>query len=240
MKSLVVAWTISLAAQAHAQAGWRPIGEGIAYARRSFDGTVAQLYRVDLERARVHVTTSSAVSDRPRAKVAAIVEASTQVLAVNASFFDERDRPIGLVIDGGQVRSPRRQRGWSALVVSERRARIVLGTEVNLDAHPELVVQGFPRLVVAKQAERLKPQVARRTAVCADGSTLIVVVTESAEFNGFARFLAAPEPSGAGCTDALNFDGGPSTQLEVRLPGLTRSESGQPVPNALVILPGIK
>jgi len=65
-------------------------------------------------------------------------------------------------------------------------------------------------------------------------------VANKAESTAFARFLAEPsEKTGLGCSDALNLDGGPSTQLVVRLPALTLSlRGGWGVPNALVATPG--
>src|SRR5262249_22651576 len=128
-----------------------------------------------------------------------------------------------------------------ALVVKGTRARILSGADVKLEENPDApmsVIQGFPRLVTGGQVEHLKPQVARRTAVCVDGNRLVIVVTNDAEFNAFPPLLATPESAGgAGCKDALNLDGGPSTQLEARLPGFSLSEPGQPVPDALAIVP---
>ena len=67
---------------------------------------------------------------------------------------------------------------------------------------------------------------------------VLVVVASKVESSAFARFLAEPsEKAGLGCSDALNLDGGPSTQLVVRLPALTLSLPGWGVPNALVAIP---
>ncbi len=64
-------------------------------------------------------------------------------------------------------------------------------------------------------------------------------LVEKAETTPFARFLTDPlEKGGLGCSDALNLDGGPSTQLVVKLPALTLSLPGWAVPNALVVTPG--
>jgi uncharacterized protein YigE (DUF2233 family) len=86
----------------------------------------------------------------------------------------------------------------------------------------------------------LKPQRAERTAVCAEGSVIVLVISTKAETTAFARFLAEPlEKGGLGCEVALNLDGGPSTQLVVKLPGLALSlPGGWGVPNALVVAPG--
>jgi len=102
------------------------------------------------------------------------------------------------------------------------------------------VVQGLPRLVVAGRVPKLKAATATRTAVCADGARITLVATTSrVEIAAFARFLALPRArGGVGCKDALNLDGGHSTQLHARLPKLELDvKGGWGVPNALVVLP---
>jgi hypothetical protein len=76
--------------------------------------------------------------------------------------------------------------------------------------------------------------------VCAEGSVVVLVVSTKAETTAFARFLAdPPDKRGLGCWDALNLDGGPSTQLVVKLPTLALSSPrGSGIPNALVVAPG--
>jgi hypothetical protein len=64
-------------------------------------------------------------------------------------------------------------------------------------------------------------------------------VSTKVETTAFARFLAdPPDQGGLGCRDALNLDGGPSTQLVAKLPALSLSlPGGWGVPNALVVVP---
>jgi uncharacterized protein YigE (DUF2233 family) len=147
---------------------------------------------------------------------------------------------MGLAIHEGQVLAASKRPSWGALVVDGAMARIVLGSEIQDRLTPRLIVQGIPRLVVAGRIPRLKSQVAERTAVCAEGRVVVLVISTRAEATTFARFLAEPlERGGLGCSDALNLDGGPSTQLVVRLPTLTLSvPGGSGVPNALIVLPG--
>ena len=127
-------------------------------------------------------------------------------------------------------------------MVDGKKARITTGAEINDHLAHRLIVQGIPLLVVAGKVQGLKPQLAARTAVCAEGSVVIFVVSTKAETTAFARFLADPsEKGGVGCVDALNLDGGPSTQLAVKLPALRLSLLGRwGVPNALVVVPGKK
>ena len=162
------------------------------------------------------------------------------VVAINASFFDKEGRAMGLAVDGGRLIAGGKRQSWGALVVDGKNARIMLGADIQNHLAHRLIVQGIPRLVVGGKVQQLKPQVAERTAVCAEGNVIVLVVATKAETTAFARFLAdAPEKGGLGCGEALNLDGGPSTQLVVKLPALALSlRGGGAVPNALVVAPG--
>jgi exopolysaccharide biosynthesis protein len=125
-------------------------------------------------------------------------------------------------------------------VVEGRKARITVGAEISDHLAPRLIIQGIPRLVVDGKVPALKQQLAERSAACAEGSVVTLVVSTKAETTAFARFLAdSSEKGGLGCVNALNLDGGSSTQLVVKLPGLELSlPGGWAVPNALVATPG--
>jgi hypothetical protein len=218
------------------------VAPGIAHARFQVDPDDADAFsghafHVDLDAADLRLVPAGGPASRRT--VAEIVAPFPTVVAVNASFFDTEGRAMGLAVDEGRVLAGARRRSWGALVIEDRKARIVLGAELGDDHGRRLVVQGIPRLVVAGQVQSLKPQIAERTAVCAMGAVVVLVVATKAETTPFARFLAAPpDQGGLGCQDALNLDGGPSTQLVVKLPALTLSTPGSTVPNALVVAPG--
>jgi len=194
-------------------------------------------FRIDLEKVELHMLGTG----KGRRVVEEIAASIPVHLAVNASFFDETNKAMGRVTEAGHVASADRRGPWGALIVENRKARIALGESLPLNAPGgDLVVQGIPRLVINGTVPKLKPAAAPRTAVCADASQLIVVVTtDPADTTGFARFLARKaDKGGLGCTDALNLDGGPSTQLHARLPSLSLDvKGGWGVPNALVIVP---
>jgi len=196
------------------------------------------VFRIDLEVADLHLVPAGGPSSRRR--VEQITAPYRAVVAVNASFFDTDGRAMGLVVDEGRVISRAKRAAWGAFAVAGKKARIMLGADLSNPLAYRLVVQGLPRLVVAGTIPRLKPQIAERTAVCAQGNVVVLVVSTRVETTVFARFLAnAPEAGGLGCRDALNLDGGPSTQLVVRLPTLSLSlPGGWDVPNALVVTPG--
>ena len=195
-------------------------------------------FRIDLDGADLRLIPAGGSSSRQT--VEQIAMPFPAAVAVNASFFDNEGRAMGLAVDEGRLMAGGKRQSWGALVISGANARIVLGSEILDHRVHRLIVQGIPRLVVGANVQKLKPQLAERTAVCAEGSIVTLVVSTKAETTAFARFLAAPpETGGLGCVDALNLDGGPSTQLVVRLPALTLSLSGRwGVPNALVAVPG--
>ena len=222
---------------------FRAVARGIEHASfdvhpldaESFSG---HAFKIDLDRAELRLV--SAGSPSSRRIVEEIVAPYPAVVAINASFFDTDGRAMGLAVDEGRLLASGKRQSWGALVVNGNKARIVLGAEVSDPLAHRLVVQGIPRLVVGGRVQQLKPQIAERTAVCADGGVVVLVVSTKAETTAFARFLAdPPNKGGLGCSDALNLDGGPSTQLVVKLPTLALSPfRGWGVPNALVVVPG--
>jgi hypothetical protein len=195
-------------------------------------------FKIDLDVAELRLVAAAGPS--LRRTVEEIVTPYPAVVAINASFFDTDGRTMGLAVDEGRLTASGKRQSWGALVVDDRKARIVLGGDINDPLAHRLIVQGIPRLVVGGQVQKLKPQIAERTAVCAEGNVLVFVVSTKIEATAFARFLASPsDKGGLGCRDALNLDGGPSTQLVVKLPPLALSlPGGWGVPNALVVVPG--
>lgn len=195
-------------------------------------------FKIDLDVAELRLIPAG---DPPlRRTVEQIVASYPVVVATNASFFDKEGRAMGLAVDEGRAMVPSNRRSWGALVIDGKQSRIMLGADIQDPLDHRLIVQGIPRFLVGGKVQQLKPQVAERTAVCAGGNTVVLVVSTRAAATAFARFLAdPPDQGGLGCWDALNLDGGPSTQLVVKLPALTLSlPGGWAVPNALVVTPG--
>ncbi len=195
-------------------------------------------FKIDLEVAELRLIPAG---DPPlRRTVEQIVAPYPLVVAANASFFDTEGRAMGLAVDEGRVMARSNRRAWGALVIDGTQGRIMLGADIQTPLDHRLIVQGIPRLLVGRRVLQLKPQIAERTAVCAGGNLVVLVVSTRVEATAFARFLAdPPDRGGLGCWDALNLDGGPSTQLVVKLPGLALSlPGGWGVPNALLVVPG--
>src|SRR5213593_2507113 len=131
-------------------------------------------FKIDLGVAKLHVV--SAGDPSSRRTVEEIAAPYPAVVAANASFFDKDGRAMGLAVDEGRVIVASRQASWGVLVVDGKKARIGLGSDIRDPRAYRLIVQGIPRLVVAGKVQRLKRQVAERTAVCAAGRVVVLVV----------------------------------------------------------------
>ena len=201
------------------EAPWRTLGPGVFHATlRLPGGAFAEAVRVDLRRARLEVLDARA-EGTGRAPVRALRKRSGAIAAVNGGFFDEAGAPMGLVVAGGRETNSRTFRAHPPPKV-----------EAALQAGPRLVVDGHPL--------KLKPQVARRTAICLRSEQeVVLLVTEAVEAEALARWLARGERDGGlGCREALNLDGGPSSQLSIQTQTLRLEvPGGSAVPNALAV-----
>ena len=213
-------------------APWRAVAPGAHHLRVDQEGLSVDLLRFDLSHYSPEVVVLGA--DRPRT-VAALRHETGAAAAFNGGFFDTEWRPLGLRIAAGKTLVGLRPRvDWGVLAVRAGRAQIVHSREFKADPRIEQAIQVGPRLVVAGQALRLKPQLARRTAVALDreGRSLTVIVTRAAAAaQALADLLAR-----LGFDSALMLDGGPSSQLSVALGGFELDlRGGYAVPDALVV-----
>ena len=80
----------------------------------------------------------------------------------------------------------------------------------------EMAVQAGPRLVIQGEIPKLKAALDRRTGIGIrrDGHIFLAVVLDEISTTDFAELFSKPEKEGGlGCNNALNLDGGSSTQL---------------------------
>ncbi len=215
---------------------WRTLAPGARSAALAAGGIAIFLVEFDLDHFRADVFVGE--GKPPRAQTAANLRGALKAVAVvNGGFFDENRAPLGLRITAGKTRIGLRPRvDWGVLVIGDRDARIVHSRDFRPDPDIRAAIQVGPRLIVDGVALKLKPQSARRTAVALDkaGRRLTLVVVDRAiQADVLAARLAA-----AGFDSALMLDGGPSTQLSLKLGAADIDAPGlYPVPDLLAIFP---
>ena len=185
----------------------------------------ADLGRVDLRMLHAQDMGADALTARQ------FLEQSGATAVFNGPFFDVDGSPMGLLIVAGEQRVPLRPVDWGVFSLGDAGPAIVHTNEWKPPRGVTAAFQVGPRLVVDGKALDLKPQSARRTALCVqEGGRIEVLVSARAIWaQDLANFFAAE-----GCVDALNLDGGTSTQLYLRRAGIVIDEpGGVPVPVAI-------
>ena len=210
---------------------WRELAPGLEF--RTETGGV-QAFRIDLKRLRLRGVQAKAPG-RTAATVSQLTT-DTTLVAVNGGYFNKQNRPLGLLIDQGQVTNPLRRADWGVLTVSKAgRARLVHTRDYKPDKSTDFAIQAGPRLVVKGAPLTFPAQAARRTALGIEpnGRYLILVVASQPMLT--AR-LATLMHTTFGCDFALNLDGGSSTQLWAKDRGVKRVR-GISVANAVLVTP---
>ncbi len=214
--------------------GKDPVAD-LVYQRIEIPGAgLAHQLEIDLVSAELRVLDARDY-DRTAMTAAEFVEKTGAAAVLNGPFFDVDGSPMGLLVVDGKERQKLRRADWGVFYVDGAGAHIVHTRDFGGGSGTRQAFQVGPRLVVDGEVLGLKPQSARRTAVCtkSSGKVLALVSSVSVPAEELAKYLA-----GQGCVNALNLDGGPSSQLfvdsgelQVDVPG------GTGVPIALAVFP---
>ena len=205
---------------------WKGLAPGAERGASGGEDPRLELFRFDLERFGAEVVVAGERRPAhariwlagPRHTAAEVLRGfgGAVVAVVNGGFFDDRGRSLGLRISHGDVAiSLRPNVDWGIFYVAARRARIVHSREFVAVPGIEAAIQVGPRILIDGVVPRLKPQVARRTAIALDreGRALTLVVAgEPIDATELGSRLAA-----LGFHSALLLDGGPSTQLSAQI-----------------------
>lgn len=155
------------------------------------------------------------------ASIRQLSERSGALVAVNANFFDPQGKPQGLILSRGETISPFKDISWWGVFYLENSTpHIVHSSQWRPRHQVTTAIQAGPRLVVNGKIPRLKQEASPKTAIGINKSGEVILVTTlyPLEIRELAVLMARPEEKGGlGCIDALNFDGGSSSQLYARV-----------------------
>jgi uncharacterized protein YigE (DUF2233 family) len=181
----------------------------------------------------------------PPSNVEAFALKSGAAVTINGGFFDEKRRPLGILIIGGKtVRSPYKPTFDTSGVFwwNGKAAGITLGKEFSssgiveaLSCSPRLIARG-----TFTEGVKGLDRIARRTGIAIDNQGRIYVFVTEPLLEGlsFRELRAVLKAAIPGCTDALCLDGGGSTQMSIRAGGFEDKVAGlDPVPVALGFVP---
>lgn len=143
---------------------------------------------------------------------------------INANFFERDFSPIGLIVRSGDELQGRHASNWQSIFCIDRNgeARILrLSDWPKYRSTAQMAVQAGPRLIVKGHINKVnKSYSAARAGVCLqkDGDLLFFATPQERKFDMWEIGRIAKrkeEDGGLACYDAMLFDGGHSTQIDV-------------------------
>ena len=224
---LLMVWSVGHF-RARGDTPWTQRGNGLESRTFSWRGVQVTAFRASPARVEVASGATLDVSDWRRKKRARV--------AINGGYFDEAGRPLGLRVSAGKRSSRLRSANWGVFWIQTGRAHLAHTRDFPATTRASQAMQCGPRLVVNGKATDLKPQWSRRSGIGIDrrGRVVLAVADGQLALEDWAQVFASND--GLGCRDALNLDGGPSTQISYSASKM-RGEiaGGWPVPDAIVI-----
>jgi hypothetical protein len=157
-----------------------------------------------------------------RASVKALCKASNASVCINSNFFDEQGKPLGLVLSRGILHQKTHNGGGTLtgiLYVASDRVGIAHRSSFNPDgvveatqAGPRLISEGAPVVGLKTPSSGTNLSIA-----CVDREQRVILVRVAFTMFGgsptdIQRALLRPEIA---CVEALNFDGGGSSQMYI-------------------------
>ena len=218
---------------ARADAGWRSADNGLevrTIERRSGLSTLT-ISAVRAPAHRVHVASGSILRAPDWASK------NGAVAVINGGYFDDKTRPLGLrIADGKRTNAIYGRANWGVFTIRDDKAAITHTRDYKGSPTTEQALQCGPRLVVDGQPTDLKEQWARRSGIGIDaqGRVIVAVSDGAMSFDDWAKLWA--DAAGLNCRNALNLDGGGSTQMTVASKSNPIEVRGAwPVPDVIAI-----
>ncbi len=184
-------------------------------------------------------------AERRLADIRTITKEAGGIAGINTNFFDEEGNPLGLLISGGQVKN-KMHRGGNVLTgvfYMLKDQPFIIHRDRFVNQQADEAVQCGPRLVIDGQAVPVSaPDTTnRRSGIARTKSGEIILYATFLRFPGatlrqIQKMLLDPA---LGVTDALNLDGGGSSQLFIERNSALQEDTfisgGDAIPVGLVV-----
>lgn len=215
--SLLLLISMLLSFDAYSADKWQKLTAGIEY--QDLEGGILtpwshiHVFRIDLTKNQLALVTAKTLAVK-NASTDQFAAQSNALLSINGGFFDHDFKPLGLRINNKKLENPlKRISWWGIFYVKDNKPYISNISRFNHDEDIDFAIQSGPRLLIKGKIPSLKKGVADRSAlgITKDGKVIILVSTNAAmSTKELALLLKAPPLY---CTDAINLDGGSSSQL---------------------------
>lgn len=207
---LLLSW-ISLS-----HAGWQPIAPGIDF--QDLGGNLPKpwshiyVFRVDLTNNQLSLKLASDL-DETHSSILTLGQDPDVTIAINGGFFDKNFRPLGLLISDGITKNNLKQISWWSVFYIHNGKPYIVSANQHIPSKASFAVQSGPQLLVNGRIPSLKDGLAERSALgIIDDKHIIILVTDNYRLSTkqLAKIMKNKPLS---CRNALNLDGGSSSQL---------------------------
>ncbi len=216
-----------LAGTAHAD-DWRKLAAGLSYKQVTIKSGSRSIF-LNVLKVSPKKFVLKPVYNADGATAETFAKDSHAIAVVNANFFDTAGKVLGLVKKDNKVVNPKRDISWwGVFCVKGNSARVLAFKNYQSDVC-EQALQSGPRLVAGGEIVKIKDEISPKTAVgvTREGDVVIVATAQFLSIQKLALVMHDSEKNGGlGCVDALNFDGGSSTQMQINYSDFTLSVSG--------------
>ncbi len=220
--TIALAFCILLFLTTHVFASpWRELAPGIEYTDLNASLLVPwshiHVFRVDLNKNKLDLVMANDLSLH-NAPVDAFAHHSKALIAINGGFFDQNYHPLGLRIGNQHQHSPlKRISWWGIFSVKDHTPHISSLSQYTNNNQVEFAIQSGPRLLVKGKIPALRPGFAERSAlgITPDNHVIILVTNNSPLTTTSLAELMNASP--LNCVDAINLDGGSSSQLSANM-----------------------
>lgn len=196
---------------------WQKLASGIEY--QDLEGGILTpwshiyAFRIDLNKNKLALVTAKNLAMK-NASADQFAQHSNALLSVNGGFFDPDFKPLGLRITNKKLKNPLKDISWwGVFYIKNNKPYISNPKHFYQDEQIDFAIQSGPRLLIRGKIPSLKQGIADRSAlgITSQGKVIILVSTNAAMTTDELAHLLKAYP--LNCTDAINLDGGSSSQL---------------------------
>lgn len=242
ISKLLLGFTLLLFVSVNSLASnWEPVAPGIEYQDLGTNllktWSHIHVFRIDLKKNELDLILAKNLS-LAHASISEFAEKSRALIVLNGGFFDHNYHPLGLRISKKQVLNPLKRISWWGVFYIKNQKAYLSGQQQYLhNPRTQFAVQSGPRLLINGVIPALKPGLAERSAlgITTQGKVIILVTENSPMTTTALANLMKSAP--LHCKDALNLDGGSSSQLITNTDNLRINTGFAHVSDAIVVKP---
>lgn len=216
--------TVCLLMSFSAQAlSWQNLQTGLDYTKINvvYSGTPVNIHALKVNLTQLQV---KPIHTPAKSYVKSMAISHDALVVINANFFDPAGKPLGLLVADQTELNPFKNISWWSVLCLKNNSAQIFHSSVYQKDQCDNAIQAGPRLVVQGAVPKLKENISKKSAVGLNtkGEFFIIVTENILPISLFAEVLRVKESEGGfELADALNLDGGSSTQIYVNTANFT-------------------